>query len=747
MLARLAHFTYRRRRSVVAAWVVLFIGTFAVAGALGSEFRTEFRLPGSESQAAADLLARSGFGDRAGDSGRIVFETAAGVDDPAVRAQVEVLLAEVDGAARGTSVSSPYAPGNEHQIADGGTVFYADINFAERSNEAYLVAGEQIAAVVDGARTDGLGVSLGGDMFFDEEDGSSSEMIGVLAAMVILLLAFGSVLAMGLPIATALFGIGVGAAIVMIARTFIDMPDFTMAAISMVGIGVGIDYALFIVTRYREGLHVGLDPERAVVQAIDTAGRAVLFAGTTVMISVLGLLLTTLSSTQGVAIAISLGVLMTMLAAVTLLPALLGFVGTNIDRLGLPHRRTAARPGRTTFWYGWSRTLQRRPGRAAAAGFVVLLVLAAPTLSMRLGIGDAGNLPETNTNRQAYDTLARGFGPGFNGPLVLAVETPSGAADAPVLAALETELARTPGVAAATPPIANADGTAAVLQVFPTTSPQDEATSDLVTRLRDDVIPAATAGTDVTALVGGTVAALDDITAATAADLPLFIGAVLVLSFLLLMLVFRSILVPLKAVVMNLLSIGAAYGIVVAVYQWGWAADVFGVAKAGPIEAWAPVFLFAVVFGLSMDYEVFLLSRIREEYDRTGDNATAVADGVASTARVITAAAAIMVCVFGSFVLGPERGLALFGLGLAVAVFLDATVVRLLLVPATMELLGDANWWMPRWLDRILPRVHVEGGHEEREHEECDRVPAPAAPRIPAIPAFSVPSPRHEEVS
>ena len=742
MLARLARTTYRRRRLVVTAWVVVFLVTFALASALGGAFRTEFRLPGSESQAAVDLFEHSGFGDRAGATGQLVFEAGAGVHDPAIRERVEALLAEVDSRIVRSGIASPYAPGGEHQIAEGGRVFYADVNLADRTEEAFQAAGERITALAHDVRGDGPRISLGGDIFIEPEVGGASEMIGVLASMVILLLAFGSVLAMGLPIVTALFGIGCGAAVVLVARNFIDMPDFTMAAISMVGIGVGIDYALFIVTRYREGLRAGLDPEPAVVRAIDTAGRAVIFAGTTVMISVLGLLLTDLSSTRAVAVAISLGVLMTMAASITLLPALLGFVGTNIDRLGLPRRHPATGPGRRSFWYRWSRTLQRRPGLAAAAGFVLLLVLAAPALTMRLGIGDAGNRPTTDTTRRAYDALARGFGPGFNGPLVLAIETPSGRGDAATLARLEADLAATPGVAAATPSQASADGTAAVLQVFPTSAPQDTETAELVTRLRDDVIPAVTDGTDVTVFVGGATASFDDIAEATAASLPIFIGAVLVLSFVLLMTVFRSILVPLKAVVMNLLSIGAAYGVVVAVYQWGWASDFFGVGKPGPIEVWAPVFLFAVVFGLSMDYEVFLLSRIREEYDRTGDNTTAVSDGLASTARVITAAAAIMVCVFGSFVFGPERGLALFGLGLAVAVFVDATVVRLLLVPATMELLGAANWWMPRWLDRVLPRVHVEAP------PDAARGPRPAEPAdlrfdLPS----SVPSSGHQEVS
>ncbi len=706
MLRSLATFTYRRRRLVVGAWIVAFIGSLAISGSLGGAFRTEFDLQGSESQAAFDLLDRSGFRTRTGAQGQLVFVAPDGVEAPAVETRLHRLFDDIEAKVPESSVASPFSPEGARQVADGGRIAYAEVNLADRSQEAFQEAGAQIRALGEAADGGGLRIEYGGDVFADDGPGGASEAIGVLAAMVILLIAFGSVLAMGLPILTALFGIGSGAALVMMARTVLDMPDFTMAAVAMVGIGVGIDYALFIVTRYREGLREGLDPEAAVVRSIDTAGRAVLFAGTTVMISVLGLLLMNLSTTRGVAVAIALGVLMTMLASVTLLPALLGFVGRNIDRLRLPHRKERAT--RQSFWWRWSRVLQRRPWPAFLLGLLVLLVLAAPVLGMRLGFGDAGNRPTTDTTRQAYDLLSEGFGPGFNGPLLLATETPGGADDRVALDALTRTLEATPGVAFATAPVANADGTAAVLQVYPMTAPQDAATEDLVERLRDDVIPDATAGTGLGVKVGGLTAAADDFAEYTASRLPIFIGAVLVLSFLLLMAVFRSLLVPLKAVVMNLLSIGAAYGVVVAVYQWGWAGDLFGVAKTGPIEAWAPVFLFAVVFGLSMDYEVFLLSRIKEEYDRTHDNATAVADGLAVTARVITAAAAIMVCVFASFVFGPDRALQLFGLGLAVAVLVDATIVRLLLVPATMELLGDRNWWLPRWLDRILPRIHIE---------------------------------------
>jgi RND superfamily putative drug exporter len=546
-----------------------------------------------------------------------------------------------------------------------------------------------------------------------------------------LLIAFGSILAAGLPILTALFGIGTGIALVQLTANGLTMPDFTTQAVAMIGIGVGIDYALLIVTRYRQALRDGHQPESAVALAADTAGRSVVFAGTTVVIAVLGMLLINVPAVQGLAIGIALGVLMTMLAAITLLPAVLGFVGHNIDKLGLPHKKRAEGEVRESFWYRWSRFLQRRPWPVAIAGVVILVVLALPVLSMRLAFADAGNRPTSDTTRRAYDLLVEGFGPGFNGPMILAIDMPGGQRDLGAVEQLSQRLQSTRGVAFATPPRTNEAGNAAIVQVFPDSSPQSEQTSNLVDRLRDDVIPPVTQRTDVDVKVGGITAGATDYSNYTAERLPVFIGLVLLLSFLLLMVVFRSVLVPLKAVIMNLLSIGAAYGVIVAVFQWGWLKDLIGVAESGPIEAWVPMMLFAIVFGLSMDYEVFLLSRMKEEYDRTGNNATAVADGLAATARVITAAALIMILVFSAFVLGDDRAIKLFGFGLAIAVFLDATIVRLILVPATMELLGDSNWWIPKWLDRILPTVRVEPAEDldaelaqlDRE-EEKERAPA-----------------------
>jgi putative drug exporter of the RND superfamily len=710
MLQRLARFCYRRRWRVLGAWVVLLVGLFALNSTVGGKFLDEFDLPGSESQEAVDLLEEHGFDTRAGATGQIVFK-ADDVNDSTVQSDMEALFDEIAEITAPSQVVSPYSPEGAHQISQDGTIAYAEVNLADRdSDELYDIGTEAREAVAD-TDVPGTQVELGGDIAFEQPE-FSSEAIGFIAALIILLIAFGSLLAAGLPLITAIFGIVTGIAIVGLVVNVIGMPSFSNQAVAMIGIGVGIDYALFIVTRYREGLSDGMTPECATMRALDTAGRAVLFAGCTVIIAILGLFTIGLDMIRGLAVGISIGVLMTMLAALTLLPAIIGFVGGNIDKFGLPHRRRAERAGRQSVWYRWSRVIQRRPWPALLASAAVLLLLMIPLFGLRLGFGDAGNQPTDQTVRRAYDLMSEGFGPGANGPLLLAAETPGGQSDVQALDGLSQELNQTEGVVFATEPIPNDSGDAAIIQVQPTTSPQDKETAHLVNRLRDDVIPDAVAGTTADVKVGGATAAVVDFSRYTADRLPWFIAAVLVLSFLLLMVVFRSLLVPLKAVIMNLLSVGAAYGILVAVFQWGWGDSLLGVGREGPIEAWIPMMLFAVIFGLSMDYEVFLLSRIREEYDRTHDNASAVANGLAKTARVITAAAAIMFCVFMSFVLGDDRSLKMFGFGLAMAVLLDATVVRLVLVPSTMELLGDRNWWLPRWLDRILPVVHVEAEPE-----------------------------------
>ncbi|MPY92498.1 MAG: MMPL family transporter [Acidimicrobiia bacterium] len=774
MLARFGRWCAVHRRIVIIAWVAVLVLVGAASGAVGSGFRSQFDLPDSESTRGFDIIEDRFGGEGGGQTGALVFRAEQGVEDPEVKTAMTTLFDEV-AQFPDVRVTSPYTPEGATQIVEqgpeAGQIAYARIEVPQDIDfEEALAVGKDIRAAAP--QIDGLQVELGGAIFAEFEP-PQSEVLGLAFAIIILILAFGSVLAMGLPIGTAIAGIGLGAAVVTLLSNVMSMPDFATTLGIMIGLGVGIDYALFIVTRYRECAHLGMSVPDAVAKAMDTAGRAVIFAGITVVISLSGMLVMGVAFISGLGVGAAVTVALTMIAAITLLPALLslagprvevtrwrgiiaaGFVAVALVGLGLgvepllvglplalvvllagfavaPLRREvprrAPRPLDRTLAYRWSRLIQRRPWPAAIGGVVVLCILAIPVFSLRLGFSDEGNYPAETSTRKAYDLLAQGFGPGFNGPFVLAAELPPGTAPE-ALGAVTDALAATDGVVVATPPVLDDPSapTAAMWRVIPSTAPQDEATSQLVERLRDDVLPAATAGSGLAVEVTGAVAAQIDFSNYLAARIPLFFGVVLALSFLLLMSVFRSVLVPLKAVVMNLLSIGAAYGVVIAVFQWGWLADLVGVGEGAPIEPFIPMMMFAIVFGLSMDYEVFLLSRIKEEYDRTRDNGRAVADGLAATARVITAAAAIMVFVFGSFLLESDRIIKLFGLGLSFAVLLDATVVRMLLVPATMELLGDRNWWLPRWLDRALPRIDVEGTsvHGPDEGEQGEEAPLP----------------------
>jgi RND superfamily putative drug exporter len=708
VLEKIARFSFRRRWLMVITWIVALVGFNALSGTVGGEFSTDFSLPGADSQAALDLLSER-FPQVAGDTADIVFEAEQGVDDPEVQEAMEGLFAELQEVDRVVAISSPYDEGGEQQISPDGTIAFATMRFEFVEDEAVPIEiGKEIQKIAGEVELDGLTVEPGGSVviFSEFEEPGGAEGIGVLFAIIILLIAFGSVLAMGLPVGTALFGIGIGMAMIMLLANFVSVPEFTPQLASMIGIGVGIDYALFIVTRYRSHLHEGMGPEQATLLAILTSGKAVLFAGTVVVLSLLGILLMGFAFVEGLAIGGAATVAVTMVAAITLLPALLGFVGEKIDRWKIPGFH-GTETGEKRAAYRWSRMIQRRSWVAAIVGFTILVVMSIPLFSLRLGFADASAGSPERSSRRAYDLLSKGFGPGFNGPLLLATEI--GSSDD--LAALEdvgSALSETEGVAAVSPPQPNEAGDAAVITVFPETSPQDEATTDLVQRIRDDVIPSASPDHDI--YVGGLTASVEDFATANSERLPILISVVLLLSFILLVVVFRSIVVPVKAVVMNLLSISAAYGAIVAVFQWGWLKEQIGIETSGPIEAWVPMMLFTILFGLSMDYEIFLLSRIREEYVRTKNNYEAVANGLAATARVITAAAAIMVTLFLVFMFAfDERAIKLFGMGLAVAIFVDATLVRMVLVPATMELLGEANWWLPKWLDRILPRFKVEG--------------------------------------
>ncbi|HUR17363.1 MAG TPA: MMPL family transporter [Acidimicrobiales bacterium] len=726
MLETLARWCYHHRKRVLLSWIAGFIAIVTLGATGGGPFSTDFRIPGSESKKALQILEER-FPARAGDTISVIYEADAGINSPGVRARVEKLVAGFDKVEHVVGTVTPYSPEGAGSISPDGKIAFASLQLDIQGTDMPIELTKDMIAEAEEASEAGLRFELSGQAVQQAEFvNGGGEGPGFLAAMVILLISFGSLLAMGLPILSAFVGIGIGLAILQLLAHLVEVPDFSPIVAAMVGIGVGIDYALFIVTRYRQSLHMGKDPEEATVLAITTAGRAVLFAGTTVVISVLGLLLMGLPFMQGVALGSAGCVLVTMLASITLLPAMLGFTGTNIDRFKVPFISRDEGDHRSGFWFRWSRLIQRRPWPAFLGGLVLLLVLAAPMFSLRLGFPGDETQPTERTTRRSYDLFAKGFGPGFNAPLVLAAELPSGKPDnAGALGRIEQRLAGEEGVAKVVPAQVNPSGDTAVFTVFPTTGGQSEETEELVGRLRDSVIPEAIAGTGIEVQVGGPNAGFIDSNTVIADRLPLFIAVVVGLSFILLMAVFRSVLVALKAALMNLLSIGAAYGVLVAVAQWGWGRSIFGISATGPVASFIPMMMFAILFGLSMDYEVFLLSRVREEYVRTGDNGLAVADGLAATARVITAAAAIMIMVFLSFVLGPELVIKQVGLGLAAAIFIDATLVRMVLVPATMELLGRANWWLPPWLDRLLPHVGFEGASEEAPHEVPPAPPAP----------------------
>jgi RND superfamily putative drug exporter len=729
LLYRMARACVRRRRVVLAAWIGSAAVILVVARVSGGGFGDEFAVPGVESQRAVDVLDER-FPEAAGTSAQLVFASEHGaLSDPTAAAVVDAALAEVETQPDVRAVGAlQYAPDRRIALA---TVQYA--GSADEIDEGAFEELEATAARVnDRSRVQ---MELGGELATGVADQrpEGQEIFGVVAAILVLLLAFGSVIAMGLPIGTAIVGLGAGIGLVTIVSAFVDVDTAAPVLAAMIGLGVGIDYALFIVTRHRENLDLGMTVEDAAGRAIATSGAAVLFAGVTVVIAICGLAIANIAAVTVLGLTSALVVIVMVAVSLTLLPALLGFTGRMIDAIRIPGIQGRARDhSRETRWHRWGRQVERHPWRYLLGAVLVLGTLAAPVLALRLGMPDNGTLPESLTSRRAYDLLARGFGPGFNGPLLLAVELDGAPADS--LATLERQLAADPGVAVAAPTRVNAEGSAAVIQLVPTSAPQDAETSQLVHRLRDDIVPASLAGTDgVRVSVGGQTAVFIDLTDRVSDRLPWFIGAVIGLSVLLLTMVFRSIAVPLKAALMNVLSIAAAYGLLVAVFQWGWAKDLIAVEETVPIVSFMPMMLFAILFGLSMDYEVFLLSRVREEYVGTGDNDRAVIEGIASTGRVITSAALIMIAVFASFVLGDDLNIKLFGVGLAAAVFIDATIVRIVLVPATMTLLGRWNWWIPAWLDRILPHLDVDAGAGLPAPEYEAQPATKAAEREPAL--------------
>jgi RND superfamily putative drug exporter len=720
-MLRIARWTMAHRRIVILAWLAATIGVYGVSTSIGTKTASNFTLPGTGSQQATDLL-KGRFPAQAGDSDQIVFRARAGkLTDTSNRRTIGATLAKVSHLPHVTGVLSPYATG-ARAVSPDGTIGFATVTFDKRADALPKPAVEKVITTAEGARSRALQVELGGQAVEQTQRASIgfATSVGVGAAIVILLISFGSFAAMGLPIATALLGLGAGLGLIGLASQVMDMADFASELALMIGLGVGVDYALFIVTRFREIYREnGGDVARAVEGAMNTAGRAALFAGTTVVIALLGMFALGVTVLNGVAVAAAIGVVVVLGASLTLLPALLSIVGRRIGEIRgrATAREAAPKPG---FWLRWVEHVQRRPALAAIVATAVMLTLAAPALGLRLGASDAGNDPSANTTRKAYGLIAKGFGPGFNGALQVAVKLPR-AHDATAVAQLTASLRATRGVASVATPRVNATGDAAAILVYPTTSPQSAQTTTLIRHLRDSVVPPLERTSGASVFIGGATASQIDFAHVLASKLPLFIGIVIALSALLLLIVFRSLVIPIQAAVMNLLSIGASLGVVQLVFQRGWLGGLFGV-QPGPIEAFIPVIAFAIVFGLSMDYEVFLISRVREEWEARGDASAAVRQGLAHTGRVITAAAAVMVAVFGAFAISGSRVLELFGLALASAVFLDAVVIRMVLLPAVLELLGRRTWSFPRWLDRRLPRLTVDAEPDRKR----PRVPVPA---------------------
>jgi RND superfamily putative drug exporter len=721
-MAALARWCLNRRFAVLGLWLAALVGLTTAAAVTGSAYSNDYEVSGTESARATALLAQA-FPGQSGDTDTIVWHTAKGtVRTASVKASLTEALdkvAHLDGVA---SVAGPYDSGSgsgsdgSARISQDGHTAYATVTFDAAAEN--LTEG-QAQAVVDTAKqaaSDNVEVELGGSAIALTEGTSThiGELVGVAVAALVLLLAFGSMFAMFLPIITALVSVGTAYMATVLLGHLMTVADFAPMLGMLIGLGVGIDYALFIVTRHRRGLKQGLPVREAAEKAVSTTGRAVVFAGGTVCVALLGMLILRLSFLNGVAIAASLTVMLTVAASVTLLPALLGMIG--MKALSRRERRRLTEHGpQPTLPTGlaarWSAFVERHPRLLGAVAAAVMLVLALPTLSLHLGSSDQGNNASTTTTRKAYDLLSDGFGPGFNGPLQLVAET-GNAADKVALEQLTTTLRHTGGVEAVSVTSAEHGSDVQVITVVPTTSPQSQATDDLVSHLREDVIPDAAEGTSLQVHVGGVTASYGDFAAVVIGKLPLFIGSVVALGCLLLLLAFRSIGIPLKAAVMNIAAVASSFGIVVAIFQWGWGSELLGLGSAGPIEPFLPVIMVSVLFGLSMDYQVFLVSRMYEEWQETHDNRRAVRVGLAETSRVINSAAVIMISVFLAFVLSGDRTIAMFGIGLAAAVALDAFVLRTLLVPALMHLMGGWNWWLPARLERWLPRVSIEGPAE-----------------------------------
>ena len=713
----LGRFAFRKKYFVIGFWLIALFGITAIAQSVGSSFSDSFSLPGTDSTKALSLLGKA-FPRQSGDTETIVFHVKTGtVNDPAVKSAMESAFSKVAAIHSVGVVKSPYDPMNALQISKDQQTAYAPVVF---SVSARLIKNSDVQSLVDigkAASTSNLEVEFGGQAVaqLNAPKGSPGELIGIFAAGIILFISFGSFFAMLLPLGVALLALGTATGIVTLLTHAIGIASFAPILGSLIGLGVGVDYALFIVSRYRREIARGVDPEEAAAKSIDTSGRAVLFAGATVCIALLGLFVLRLSFLNGVAIAASTTVLITMAASLTLLPALFGVMKRRVHsrRSRKSIDSGTMKDHEQSVWAKWSRSVAKAPRSLTLLAVAIIVVLAVPFFSLQLGSSDQGNDPKGTTTRAAYDLLAAGFGPGTNGPLQIIAEIKS-PSDKQALESAAAAIATTPGVVEVSPVITSPDGEVGLLQVIPSTGPQNIKTSDLIKHLRTSVIPKALAGSSTAIYVGGLTAIFDDFATVIGGKLPLFIGVIIVLGCLLLLLAFRSLVIPLTAGIMNLFAAGASFGIVVAMFQWGWGQKLLNIGS-GPIEAFLPVIMLAILFGLSMDYQVFLVSRMHEEWVHTKDNAKAVIVGQTETGRIITSAALIMITVFSSFVFGGEKVIKEFGIGLASAVFIDAFVLRTILVPALMHLFGKTNWWIPNWLDKSLPHLSVDPADVEVE--------------------------------
>ena len=719
-MRNLARWCVDHRRIVLVAWAIVLVLSLGISKSVGSAYSNSFSFPNTESSDAIKLLQAAAPKD-SGDTEQIVYATSGGVKvtDPAVEARITKMISKIEALPHVAPVTSPYSAAGAGYINPDQTVAFIPVTLNQQFNQLTQAEGKRFVATATSAAGTHLQVAVTGQLAEQANKQSfGGTGLGVLVAFVVLILIFGSFFAAILPIVSALFALGTAIGLIELLSHVLKMPQFSPILVLLIGLGVGVDYALFIVTRHRQGLVAGQTIENSIVNAVNTSGRAVLFAGIIVCIALLGMFALGVSFLYGLAVAAAIGVLLTMISALTLLPAMLGFIGPKVmsrsqKRNLAEHGPRIVGAGTTGFWPRWADRIQRRPAFSAMAGLLIVVIIALPFFSLRLGSSDQGSDPVGTTTRTAYDLLAKGFGPGFNGPLQL-VSVVNSQADKDVINKVAAAVEKQPGVVhkplvpVFIPSKTGGNSEVAFISVYPTTAPQAAATTNLIYHLRDDTIPQAVGNSGVKVLVGGDTAIFVDFAHVLSAKLPLFIALVVVLSFILLSIVFRSLVIPLVGAVMNLLSIGAAFGILVAVYEWGYIDKLFGISRTGPIESFIPVMLFAILFGLSMDYQVFLVTRMHEEYLKSGDNRIAVRNGLAATGKTITAAALIMILVFGSFILGGQVVIKEFGIGLAGGILVDAVFIRMAVVPSLMMLLGKANWWFPKGLDRLLPKVSVE---------------------------------------